>query len=177
MRNQRVIGAVGIIGGVALLFMFVIQPLLTSKPSGGSIQRSPKADKPTEIPFTHEGTLWFIQPEGDTLKTLDLEIADNDYERQRGLMDRFNMSEDQSMLFIFNQERPQSFWMKNTHLSLDIIYVGSNLEIVSIQKNTTPYSTKSLPSEGNAQYVVEVIGGFCDKYGIGKGTRIAYERN
>jgi len=178
MRNKRFLGIGAIIGGGLLIFLFVLQPLLTpNKPRSGSIKNNTVTQKPTEIPFTEEGKLWFISPAGDTIRQLALEIADNDYERARGLMDRRNMNDKQAMLFIFDQERPQSFWMKNTHISLDIIYVKANMEVVSIQKNTQPYSQQSLPSEGNAQYVVEVIAGFCDQYGVDKGTKVAYARN
>jgi uncharacterized membrane protein (UPF0127 family) len=128
------------------------------------------------FPFTQEGELWFLSASGDTIRELTLEIADNDYERARGLMDRKTMTDKQAMIFIFDEERPQSFWMKNTHISLDIIYVKANMEVVSIQKNTQPYSTQSLPSEGDAQYVVEVVAGFCDQYGIEKGSKIEFKR-
>ena len=178
MRNKRFLSIGAIIGGGLLIFLFVLQPLFTSnKPKGGKIESTSVTNKSTEIPFTQEGQLWFLAPDGDTIRQVALEIADNDYERARGLMDRRSMTDQQAMIFIFDQERPQSFWMKNTHISLDIIYVKANMEVVSIQKNTQPYSQQSLPSEGNAQYVVEVIAGFCDQYGVEKGTKVTYSRN
>jgi uncharacterized membrane protein (UPF0127 family) len=64
--------------------------------------------------------------------------------------------------------------MKNTMISLDIIYVDSNKKIVSIQKKAKPYSEESLPSFGNAQYVVEVNGGYCDKYDIQVGDTVVF---
>lgn len=91
---------------------------------------------------------------------VNIEIADNDAERQMGLMNRSFMNNSQAMLFIFDVEEPQAFWMKNTIIPLDIIYVNSNKEIVSIAANTEPYSEKSLPSGRPAIYVVEVNGGF-----------------
>lgn len=178
MRNKRIVTIGALVGIGALIFLYVLQPLLsTKKPSSGTIKTTNAVSKSTEIPFTQEGELWFLSTTGDTIKQLALEIADNDYERARGLMDRKSMTDQQAMIFIFDDERPQSFWMKNTHISLDIIYVKANMEVVSIQKNTQPYSTQSLPSEGNAQYVVEVIAGFCDKYGIEEGSTISFIRN
>ena len=177
MRSKRVVTIGALVGIGALIFLYVLQPLLSSKkPASGTIRTTTSAPKATEIPFTQEGELWFLSATGDTIRELALEIADNDYERARGLMDRKSMTDKQAMIFIFNEERPQSFWMKNTHISLDIIYVKANMEVVSIQKNTQPYSTQSLPSEGDAQYVVEVIAGFCDQYGIEKGSKISFER-
>jgi uncharacterized membrane protein (UPF0127 family) len=86
------------------------------------------------------------------------------------------MSDEQGMLFIFSEAAEQSFWMKDTYISLDIIYVDDKKEIVSIQKYTTPQSEESLPSYKKAQYVVEVNAGFCDKYHIAFGDRIAFTR-
>ena len=178
MRNKRIVTIGALIGIGALIFLYVLQPFLNSKqPNGGTIKTTRSIPTSTEIPFTQEGELWFLTSNGDTIKELALEIADNDYERARGLMDRKTMTDRQAMIFIFDEERPQSFWMKNTQISLDIIYVKANLEVVSIQKNTQPYSTQSLPSKGNAQYVVEVIAGFCDKYGVKEGSTISFVRN
>lgn len=120
-----------------------------------------------------EGELVFLR--GDTrLRKIDIEIAENDAERQKGLMFRPYLSDSVGMLFVFNESTPQSFWMKNTMISLDIIYVGSDKKIVSIQKKAKPYSEEGLPSFDNAQYVVEVNGGYCDKYGIQIGDSIVF---
>ena len=137
---------------------------------------SPVHHQPTQINepvFKKEGVLTFSSG-GKEIRTIDIEIADNDYERMLGLMHRKSMSDTRGMLFKFDREEPQSFWMKDTHISLDIIYVGQNKQIVSIQKNAVPFSEKSLPSEGPAQYVVEVIGGFCDQYGIKAGDTVVF---
>ena len=64
--------------------------------------------------------------------------------------------------------------MKNTHISLDIIYVGPDKKIVSIQKNARPYSEENLPSYGDVQYVVEVNGGYTDLHGIKVGDSIQF---
>ena len=64
------------------------------------------------------------------------------------------------MLFIFDNERPLSFWMKNTYIPLDIIYVNKSLEIVTIQENTMPLNEKPIPSEKPALFVVEVNAGY-----------------
>jgi len=131
----------------------------------------------TQSKFEKEGELLFLKPDGTSIVKVNIEIADNDAERQMGLMNRSFMNNSQAMLFIFDMEEPQAFWMKNTIIPLDIIYVNSNKEIVSIAANTEPYSEKSLPSTGPAIYVVEVNGGFCDQYGIAAGTKISYTRN
>jgi uncharacterized protein len=127
-------------------------------------------------PFKKEGVLYFLSKvNDDTLRQIDIEFADNDQERAQGLMDRKSMSDTQGMLFIFPDAAEQSFWMKNTYISLDIIYLGKDKEIVSVQKYTTPLSEESLPSFKKAQYVLEVNAGFCDKYHIAYGDKVTYK--
>ncbi len=150
--------------------------LLAFAACGGSASEEPVSD-PAEsaIPFEREGTLTFIQ-EGDSTLTIDIEIADTDSARTRGLMQRSALPEKSGMLFIFPQEQRRSFWMSNTPLALDIIFVSADSQIVSIAKYTTPFSSENVPSEGPAQYVVEVSAGFTDSYGILEGDRITWSR-
>ena len=161
-----------------LLFM-IISPMLTPKPKSRTVNTNsnrPSTTAVTEVPFSHEGYLHFISPTGDTLKKIELEIADNEFETTRGLMDRRSMNEDRGMIFIFPNMEQRSFWMKNTYIPLDIIFVTDQMEIESIQANTTPMSQQSVPSVGPAQYVVEVNAGFTQAYGIQAGTKIAFKR-
>lgn len=130
-----------------------------------------------EPPFVKEGELVFLKGDGKTvIKSIDAEIADNDDERTQGLMYRKSMDDSKGMLFIFQREEHQSFWMKNTIMSLDIMYINSNKEIVKIYKSTTPFSENSLPSEKPATYVVEVAAGFSDRYGVKEGDKINFQK-
>jgi len=123
-----------------------------------------------EITFTKEGELTLKKANTDSIiKTLNVEIADDEYQTQTGLMYRKSMKQDESMLFVFENERPRSFYMKNTEFSIDIIFVNSKKEIVSIQKNAKPYDKTSLSSEGPAQYVLEINAGLSDAWGLEKG--------
>lgn len=170
----------GKIVAIALLVAFVGWIVFTSIPMGGDkkpANRNSQVVKEYEPKFTKEGELWFADNESqDTILKIDIEIADNASETQYGMMYRKHMDPNTGMLFFMDSERQQSFWMKNTYVSLDIIYINSNFEIVSIQKNAEPLNTQSLPSEGPALYVLEVIGGFSDTHGIGKGDKIYFER-
>jgi len=122
--------------------------------------------------FKKEGELTFTDSLGNAKIKIDLEIADNEYERQLGLMNRKSMEESQGMLFIFQYERMQSFWMRNTLIPLDMMFVNKDNKIITIHKNTKTLSAQSYPSTGPAIYVVEVIGGFTDKYKIVVGDKI-----
>lgn len=128
-----------------------------------------------EPQFKKEGELEFVGKNNkELIRKIDIELAENDDERMQGLMYRRSMDDSKGMLFIFQREEPQSFWMKNTVIPLDIMYVNSKMEIVKIFKNTVPFSEKSLPSEKPATYVVEVAGGYSDKYGIKEGDLISF---
>jgi uncharacterized membrane protein (UPF0127 family) len=122
--------------------------------------------------FKKEGELTFTDSLGNTKIKIDLEIADNEYERQLGLMNRKSMEENQGMLFIFQFERMQSFWMRNTLIPLDILFINKEKEIVTIHKNTRILSAQSYPSTAPAIYVVELVGGFTDKHNIVIGDKI-----
>jgi uncharacterized membrane protein (UPF0127 family) len=78
------------------------------------------------------------------------------------------------MLFIFENSEPRSFWMKDCYISLDILYINENKTIVTIHRNTKPQSEASIFSYKNAQYVVEVVAGFCDRFGINEGDFIQF---
>lgn len=148
----------------------------------GDVNRASKASTAETVTdsgpaFTKEGALYFLSKvNNDTLRTIDIEFATSDKERAQGLMDRKSMTDTQGMLFIFPAAQEQAFWMKNTYISLDIIYVNHEKEIVSVQKYTTPLSEESLPSFKKAQYVLEVNAGFCDKYHIAYGDKIAFTK-
>lgn len=127
-----------------------------------------------EYTFTKEGELVFTDSTGNQKVKIDIEIADDDYQRELGLMNRKSMQEYQGMLFIFPFERYQSFWMRNTFISLDMIFADSNKTIVTIHKNTQILSDQSYPSSKPAKYVVEVVAGFTDKYEIQIGDKIEW---
>lgn len=135
-----------------------------------------KSKETAEPQFKKQGELEFIsRKDGKQIKKIDIEIADNDAKRERGLMFRKTMEDSQGMLFVFIVSELQSFWMKNTILPLDIMFVSENKEIVKIHRNTTPYSKESLPSEKKSMYVVEVVAGFSDKFGVSEGDKIDFQ--
>ena len=111
------------------------------------------------------------------ITTIDIEIADDEYQTQTGLMYRKSMLPNQGMLFIFPEEAPRSFYMKNTEFALDIIYIDKNNKVVSIQKNAKPYDETSLPSEGPAQYVLEVNAQLTDSWNLKARDSISFTKN
>ena len=126
------------------------------------------------LAFKVQGQLAFVSSEGDTTATIDIEIADTDAKRRTGMMYRRSLDTNQGLLFVFEKEEPQAFWMRNTFLPLDIIFVNKNLDVVAIQKNTTPLAQIQYSSDIPAAYVVEVNAGFSDEHGIRLGDRITW---
>jgi uncharacterized membrane protein (UPF0127 family) len=103
-----------------------------------------------------------------------VEIADDEPERQRGLMFRPPLEADRGMLFEFEAAEEQGFWMRNTPSSLDIVYIGADGRIVSIARHTTPFSDAVLPSNGPAKGVLEVRAGRMDEIGAKPGDTVRH---
>ncbi len=104
-----------------------------------------------------------------------VEIADDDASRAQGLMFRDAMAADRGMLFVFRREEPRSFWMRNTRIALDIIYLDRDFRVVSISADTPPCRTRqcpSYPSTGPAQFVLELNAGQAAMIGLEQGDRI-----
>jgi hypothetical protein len=102
-----------------------------------------------------------------------VELVDNDADREKGLMFRKELPEGRGMLFDFHAEAPVSFWMENTYIPLDMIFIRGDGSILRIAENATPLSTKIIPSGGPVRAVLEVIGGTARKMGIAPGDKVA----
>ena len=104
---------------------------------------------------------------------LKVEVVDTDASRERGLMFRMSLRHDHGMLFDFKQPQEQvSFWMKNTFIPLDIIFISPDGEIVNIAKRATPFDETPLPSAGPVLGVLEINGGESDELGLGPGDKV-----
>lgn len=102
------------------------------------------------------------------------ELADTDAERGQGLMWRATMAPDRGMIFVFPRVGDLGFYMRNTYIPLDIIYIGADGRIVSIAKNTQPLNESTIPAGGPAQFVLEINAGLSDKLGITPGDRVTH---
>ena len=128
-----------------------------------------------QIEFTKEGSLEIIKDSTTTIH-LDIEVADNEYKRQTGLMYRTLLDEKQSTLFIFEDEKPRYFYMKNTYIPLDIVFINADKKIVSVVENAKATDETSLPSNAPTQYVLEVNAGLFKKWGLEIGDQIKFDR-
>jgi uncharacterized protein len=103
-----------------------------------------------------------------------VEMAVTPEEQAKGLMFRRSLPEGQGMLFDFQREQPTSFWMKNTYISLDMIFIRADGRILRIAENTVPLSEALVSSGGPVRAVLEVVAGTSKKLGIAPGDRVAH---
>lgn len=169
--RKSLIAKVGVGGLILAMIALFVVPNIMKAPATTSPEESFD-----EVPFTKEGTVTISDSTGKPRVTIDAEFADTEYDRQRGLMFRRSMLETQGMLFFFPVEEMQSFWMRNTYISLDMIFIDANRRIVTIHRNTKTLSDQSYPSTKPAKYVLEVVAGFCDKHGVSEGDVVGYNK-
>lgn len=126
--------------------------------------------------LNHEGVVEFLRPNGSVAVRVLVEIADDPDSWAKGLMGRTQMADNEGMLFIYPEAQPQVFWMRNTPISLDMIFIGDDGRVVRVVRRTRPMSDRHYHSIDPAQYVVEVPAGFADRYNIRKGTEFRWQR-
>jgi len=138
-----------------------------------------KSSDPTpidsEIPFRIDGSLDFMRA-GESILTLNIEIADTDSLRERGMMQRTSFPSESGMLFLFDAQEIRQFWMGNTPMSLDLIFISSDSIVVDISKYARPYSDEPIIGRAPAQFVLEVPAGFTDTQGIVEGDKVRWVR-
>ncbi len=131
--------------------------------------------KETEPAFKKDGVIEIYRNDS-LVADFDTEVADTPYQRQTGLMYRKQMNENQSMFFVFPDEKPRYFYMKNTFIPLDIIFIDAENKIVSIAKNARPLDETTLGSGKPARFVLEVKAGTADKLQLQPGDSIVLKK-
>lgn len=106
--------------------------------------------------------------------TFSVEVANTRKLIGQGLQHRKSLAKNKGMLFVFPYQGEHGFWMKNTHISLDIIFIDSNFNIVHIEKNTTPLTQTGIGRGVVSQYVLEINAGLSDQYGFEIGNKIIF---
>jgi uncharacterized membrane protein (UPF0127 family) len=104
-----------------------------------------------------------------------VEIADTPAKREMGLQYRNELADDQGMLFLFPAEEVLTFWMKNTPIPLDMIFIGSDLKIVGIARDAVPFSTTTRSVGVPSRFVLEIKGGLAKQKGIETGDAVRFE--
>jgi uncharacterized membrane protein (UPF0127 family) len=106
--------------------------------------------------------------------TFQVEVADTPAKRELGLQYRRDLPVDRGMIFLFPVESEHAFWMKNTPIPLDMIFIGRDRKIVGIVEQALPFSTDSRSVPGASQFVLEINGGLAKRYGIKAGDSVRF---
>lgn len=167
-------------GTVATLLVIVLAGACSAPPSSPSTSAPTKAPaRPvpsTGIPPRYElatGVAAVVTPDGERRFKVELAVKDN--ERQRGLMYRDALGEDEGMLFLFEEMGPLSFWMKNTWIPLDMLFIDDELTVVGIVEDAAPMTTTPRSPGGRSRFVLEVKGGLSQQLGMKAGQKVRFE--
>jgi len=140
--------------------------LIGCAPAHQVVDQEGQANALLSTEFKQEGQLTLFVAE-QAVQTLAIEIADDTPQIMQGLMYRDSLAEDRGMLFIYPDSGPRQFWMKNTRLSLDILYFDKDKRLLNIAQDTEPFALTGIPaSEGDAMYVLEINADLSEKWGL-----------
>ncbi|WP_206079669.1 DUF192 domain-containing protein [Polyangium spumosum] len=123
-------------------------------------------------PVLREGKVVFTDAKDETVT---VEIAQRDHERARGLMYRKHMPEERGMIFVFDRREPHQFWMHNTCIPLDMLFVDDDGTIVGIEENTPTMNDSTFSVPCPSRYVIEVNAGFSRRHGVRAGQKVRLE--
>ena len=126
-----------------------------------------------EATTTYTSKTIMIHTQAQTVSVV-AEVADTDSKRMLGLMNRESLDSDKGMLFVFDTEDEHSFWMKNTLISLDLIFINNDKKIVYIEESATPLSESRIQASENSRYVLEVSGGYCHEHNVEVGDIVSF---
>lgn len=163
--------------------LIAVGALLTGCDSVGG--NAPVNSEPVEIEFIKNGELEFLN-DGIPVQKIEIEIAETDNQRARGLMDRSSMEENRGMLFIFddNDIRKHTFYMKDTRIPLDIMYFDKDSTLINIARNAQPGADSEMnggtvaAAQKDSKFVVEINGGLAEKWGLKEGeTKINWTKD
>jgi uncharacterized membrane protein (UPF0127 family) len=141
---------------------------------GGATSPTPAASQPARHAVSGLEVIPLTISQGGKSHAFRVEVAATMEQQQKGLMFRTAMGADEGMLFPSDMPEPRSFWMKNTVIPLDIVFIGPDHLISNIAANAVPYSLDPIPSSGPAIAVLELNGGRAAQLGIGPGARVAW---
>lgn len=140
-----------------LLLLFSLQACKAASSKG--------TDKPVPS-FRHDGYLKILSASGETKAQFDIEIVSKDAELAQGLKFRESMAENQAMFFIFEYVDYHSFWMQDTYMSLDMLFIDSSGTIITIAENTPPFSEQQIVADKPNKYVLELLAGTAQRLNL-----------
>ncbi|MFZ9396153.1 MAG: DUF192 domain-containing protein [Erythrobacter sp.] len=148
-------------------------PAAVSGTQGGATEQAQSAAE-SRHPVSGLQVIDLVVRSGKARHAFRVELADSPEAQRQGLMFRTELGDNEGMLFPSDVPDVRSFWMKNTPLSLDIIFIGTDGRILNVAANTTPYSLESVRSDGIASAVLELRGGRAAELGLKPGDAVEY---
>lgn len=156
-----------------VVFVVMLLTALASAPvTANAQQTAPAQESPLSVEGREAEEIWIVTGQGRFLFTA--EIADEPSERSQGLMFRETMPPKHGMLFDFGQTRPVQMWMRNTPLSLDMVFLDQTGTVTHIAERTTPFSDAIIDSGGPVSHVLELNAGIARLIGLKPGDRLEH---
>ncbi|MGX7896857.1 DUF192 domain-containing protein [Tsuneonella sp. HG222] len=162
---------------VAKILLAAAACVLTCTSAACSTQAAapvPAAETPSVHPFSGLEVVPLTIAQGDRVHRFRVEVAQTEQQQNQGLMFRRSMAPDEGMIFPSERPYQRSFWMKNTVIPLDLLFIGADRKVVNIIANAEPYSLDSLLSEGPVIAVLELNGGRAAELGIAPGAKVEW---
>lgn len=144
----------------------------SSSSSSSTARPVGRGDVPPRLDLA-TGAVVIDTPAGERRFKVELAVRDN--ERQRGLMYREKLADDEGMLFLFERQQPLAFWMKNTWIALDMLFITDDLTILGIVEGAEPLTTSSRKVPGESRFVLELRGGLSSELGLQAGQKVRFE--
>jgi len=157
-----------------MLGVFLSGPLAACSPQAAERAQAATAQASTVHPVSGLEVVPLTVTAGQGTHAFRVEMARTVQEQARGLMFRTEMGADEGMLFPYDPPRVLSFWMKNTVIPLDLVFIGPDRRVINVVANATPYSEDQIWSEGPAIAVLELNGGRAEELGIGPGSVVSW---
>lgn len=133
----------------------------------------PTPDAVTVVPPKRVPTVVFVTDKGEVPVLVD--VAKTPTQREQGLMWVEHMADNRGMVFLMGPERMLTFWMKNTYIPLDMIFVNAKMEVAGVVVKAEPHTLDPRRVDAPSSYVVEVNGGWAERNGVKKGTKVRFE--
>ncbi|WP_350174939.1 DUF192 domain-containing protein [Erythrobacter sp.] len=162
------------LAGLLLGIAAACSPVQSAEQPAPAATADEKAAPPARHPASGLPLIEVAILRGDRRITFETEVANTPQAQARGMMFRTEMGDDEAMLFPSERPMQRNFWMKNTPLPLDIIFIGVDGRISNIEQGV-PYELESVGSEGLASAVLEIRGGLSEELGIVAGDRVEYD--
>ena len=143
-----------------------------SSPSPPRPSTATRGDVPPRFDLDH-GVVVVVTDKGE--QRFKVEVAVKDNERQRGLMYRDHLDDDEGMIFLFDRQQRLSFWMKNTWIPLDMVFIDEDLKVVGIVENAEPLTLSGRGVEAHSRFVLELKGGTSSSLGLQAGQTVRFE--